>query len=80
MTGGKGGKIPVLKPAEGITTRGSRAANLPKAESPRTPRNMETQDKKASDFQRVLEKLDGIESRLESKIDDAIKGQEMSSD
>ena len=78
MPGGKSGKNQVPKAPEGILTRGGRTTGIPRPSSPGTPK-MASPQQKANDTQRVLDKLDGIEKRLEAKIDDAIKSQEFSS-
>ena len=75
MTGGKGVKPAAHRVPEGILTRGGRATGIPKMATPETPKR-ETPTKEKNDFQRVLDKLDGIETRLEAKIGDAIKSQE----
>ena len=64
---------------KGLTTRAGKISGIPKmAASPRTPSGG-SQKKEPSDLQRVFDKLDSLESRLESKLDDAIKSQEVNS-
>ena len=78
MTGGKSGSIPGLKPTGGISTRGNRGASSPNHAAARTPEKEGLEKRERSDTQKVLDRLDGIEKRLESKIDDVINSQEFS--
>ena len=60
----------------GISTRASKPTNIPRPASPGTPR-MGSEKKDPTDIQRVLDRLDGIEERLEAKIDNVIANQEL---
>ena len=86
MKGEKPGSQPSTGRPSGIHTRGSQRsgssvgsnmATTPK--SPKTPDGSKT-SRDPSDIERVLNRLDTIETRLESKIEDAIRGQELSAE
>ena len=79
MTGGKGGNIPAPKLTRGVSTRGNRPAGSPKNPLPGTPTRGSSPKNDKSDTQRVLDRLDSIEKRLEAIIDEAIISQEFSS-
>ena len=76
MYGGKGELKPSQRNQSGIVTRASKPSSMPRPSTPGTPK-AGVDHKDHTDTQRVLDRLDKIEISLESKIDDAIKGQEL---
>ena len=74
MSSGKRGNKSNQKISSRIVTRASKPSSIPKPRTPGTPK-MDSSQRNGSDFQRVL---DGIEDRLEAKIDDVISRQEIS--
>ena len=73
---GKPSGIPTRGSLRNRTSAGTNMATTPK--SPRTP-NSNQPNRDPTDIERILNRLDSIEKRLESKIEDAIQSQELSS-
>ena len=76
MNRGKGEIKTGHRSPSGIVTRAGKTSSIPKPRALGTPK-MEEKQKSSTDIQRVLDRLDSIETSLEAKIDDVISSQEL---
>ena len=79
MNSGKEGNKSDPRKTSGIGTRSSKPSGIPRLPTPGTPK-MEEKLNHPTDLQRILDRLDGVENRLEAKIGDVITNQEMATE
>ena len=80
MTGGRSIPKPEKRHSGGISTRANGKPSLiPSMAAAAKPTGKDDAVNGKSDFQKIMSRLDSIEVSIESKLDDAIKGQEIAS-
>ena len=79
MSSGKEGNKSNPRNLSGIGTRASKQSSIPRPLTPGSPATLKMEGKQSdlTDVQKILDRLDGVETSLEAKIDDVMKNQEL---